>query len=401
MAVQLLLSHDFPPMGGGIARWMGELAKRRPPGSFVVSTGQYTGAEAYDRQLPNPVDRLPIPSNRLKTLQGTWRWSRRVESLARRLSPEFIWCGNLKPAAYPARWTRRRTGVPYGIFLHGGDLLILQRQSRGSLIKRRTARDLLETASVLVANSRWTARLSRIVLEDLGIRGAEDRVRTVPLGADPAVFRPGLDTADVRERYGLDRRRWLFSVSRLTPHKGIDTALRAFARLAGEYPDIGYAVVGSGDYLESLRHLCQSLGLADRVRFLAQIPEADLPALYNCAEIYLGLSRLLDERVEGFGISLVEASACGLPVIAGNSGGVSDAVRDGETGLLVNPEDLDEICSCLRRLLEQPRLALQLGIEGRKAVEAYYNWDRVSEDVARIGQEASRTIRPPSPPDAR
>src|SRR6185295_19547685 len=99
--------------------------------------------------------------------------------------------------------------------------------------------------------------------------------------------------------------------------------------LAPHYPDLGYAVVGSGDYLATLERLSRSLGVADRTRFLTRVPNADLPALYNCGEVYLGLSRLLDERVEGFGISLVEASASGLPVIAGNSGGVSDAVRDG------------------------------------------------------------------------
>jgi phosphatidyl-myo-inositol dimannoside synthase len=401
MAVQFLLTHDFPPMGGGIARWMGELAKRRPAGSLVVSTGQHTGAEAYDRQLPNPVDRLSIPAGRLKTLQGTWRWSMRVESLARRLSPEFIWCGNLKPAAYPARWTKRRVGIPYGVFLHGGDLLILQRQSRGSIIKRRAARTLLESASVLVANSGWTAGLARTVLGDLGIGSEGDLIRTVPLGADPGLFRPGLDTGEVRRRYGLDRRRWLLSVARLTRHKGIDTALKALPRLAPDYPDLGYLIVGSGDYLENLQQLCRTLGLGERVRFLTQVSDLDLPALYNCAEIYLGLSRLMDERVEGFGISLVEASACGIPVIAGNSGGVSDAVRNGETGLLVAPEDLEEICSSIKQLLEQPQLASQLGMEGRKSVEGYYNWNRVSEDIARIGRELGRGIRPPSLLDAR
>ncbi len=392
MSEQLLLVHDFPPMGGGIARWMGELARRSPPGSLVVSTGQYPGSEETDRLLRSPIDRLPIPAARLRTLQGTWRWSRRVETLARRLSPEFIWCGNLKPAAYPARWTRMRTGIPYGVFLHGGDLLILRRQIERSMVKRRTARGLVQSASVLVANSSWTAALCRAVLEQLGVAG-NDRVRTVPLGADPVVFHPGIDSSDVRRRYGLEQRRWLISVARLTRHKGIDTGLQVLAQLAPQYPDLGYAVIGSGDYLATLERLSRSLGVADRTRFLTPVPDADLPALYNCAEVYLGLSRLLDERVEGFGISLVEASASGIPVIAGNSGGVSDAVRHGETGILVDPEQPAGIAAAVRQLLDNPQKASALGAAGRQAVESYYNWDRVAADVGAIGQECGRSGR--------
>jgi phosphatidylinositol alpha-1,6-mannosyltransferase len=372
---------------------MGELARRSPPGSLVVSTGQYPGSEEADRLLPNPVDRLRVPAARLRTLQGTWRWSRRVETLARRISPGFIWCGNLKPAAYPARWTKMRTGVPYGVFLHGGDLLILRRQTERSMVKRRAARGLLGSASVLVSNSSWTAALCQVVLEQLGVRSGGDRVRTVPLGTDPKVFHPGTDQSEVRRRYGLDQRRWLISVARLTRHKGIDTALQVVAQLAPEYPDIGYAVIGSGDYLPSLEKLSRTLGVAERTRFLTRVPDADLPALYNCAEIYLGLSRLLDERVEGFGISLVEASASGIPVIAGNSGGISDAVRHGETGLLVDPEQPADVAAAVRRLLDSPRLASDLGAAGRRAVESYFNWDRVAADVAAIGREYGRSGR--------
>jgi phosphatidylinositol alpha-1,6-mannosyltransferase len=285
-----------------------------------------------------------------------------------------------------------RTGVPYGIFLHGGDLLILRRQTERSLVKRRTARGLLQSASVLVANSSWTAALCRGVLEQLGM-AEDDRVRTVPLGADPDVFRPGIDSSEVRRRYRLDQGRWLISVARLTRHKGIDTALQVLAQLAPLYPDLGYAVVGSGDYLATLERLSRSLGVADRTRFLTRVPNADLPALYNCGEVYLGLSRLLDERVEGFGISLVEASASGLPVIAGNSGGVSDAVRDGETGILVDPEHPEDIAAAVRQLLDDSRAASDLGAAGRRAVERYYNWDRVAADVAAIGRECGRSGR--------
>jgi phosphatidylinositol alpha-1,6-mannosyltransferase len=387
MATHLLLTYDFPPIGGGIARWMAELARRYPAGSLVVSTGQYGDASDGDAGFPNRVDRLSIPSRRLRTIQGILLWSRRVAVLARSTDAEFIWCGNIKPAAYPAKWTMERTGTPFGILLHGGDLLVLQHQVHQSVIKRRTAAALLSSAAVLVANSAWTRDCCLTLLGELEIDAPPDLVRVVPLGADPVFFHPGIDTAEVRARYGLGEGRWLLSVSRLTRHKGIDTALHALARLRDSQPSLRYAVVGTGEEQAALEAEARELGVADRVRFLTDVPDRDLPALYNCAEIYLGVSRLMEQRVEGFGISLAEASACGVPVIAGRSGGIPEAVRDGETGLLVDAEQAEAVADAVTRLLKDPALRARFGAAGRRAVEEHFNWDRVTADLVRIGHE--------------
>ena len=375
-------------MSGGIARWMGELAKHYPPGSLVVSTGQYAGSREVDRHIPNHVDRLSLDSRRLRTLQGTVLWSRRAVQLTRSLRVAFVWCGNLKPAAYPARWVRRRTDVPYGIMLHGGDLLIVRDQARRSRMKRETARELLQAASVLVTNSGWTADLCRSVLEELQVDGRRSSIHIVPLGADPRVFHPRVDRSEVGTRYRLEGRRWLLSVARLTAHKGVDAGIRALAALQSSYPDLGYLVVGSGDYLSTLEDLGRKLGVSDRVRFLTSVPDRELPAIYASSEVYIGLSRLMDQRVEGFGISLVEASASGLPVLAARTGGIPDAVRHDETGLLVDAEQDDQAVAALRRLLDDRDLSARLGAAGRRAVETYYNWDRVAADLMRLGGEA-------------
>ena len=390
MAPQLLLTYDFPPIGGGIARWMAELAKRYPPGTLVVSTGQHPDAPDVDITFPNRVDRLPLPARRLRSLQGLLHWSRRAAVLTRQCGVEFIWCGNMKPAAYPAKWTMERLGTPFGVLLHGGDLLILQHQVHQSLLKRRTARALLSSAAVLVANSRWTRECCITLLSELEIESAESHVQVVPLGADHVFFRPGVDTAAVRARYGLGEGRWLLSVARLARHKGVDTALIALSHLRDRFPDLRYAVVGTGEELESLEALAGRLGVADRVRFLTDVPDRDLPAIYNCAEVYLGVSRLMEQRVEGFGISLAEASACGIPVVAGRSGGIPEAVRDGETGLLVDAESPEAVGEALRVLLDDASLRARLGQAGRRSVESYYNWDRVAADLARIGREFAR-----------
>ena len=387
MSTHLLLTYDFPPMGGGIARWMGELAKRYPAGSLVVSTGGQPNSGVIDSLFPNRIDRLPVSSRRLRTIQGLTLWSRRVAGLARSVGAEYIWCGNVKPAAYPARWAAARLGIPYGIMVVGSDLLILQHQIKRSLLKRRAALTLLGSASVLVAISRWTADLCRTLLQQLQIEVAPDLIRTIPLGTDPVLFRPGLDTREVRARYGLGQRRWLLSVARLVPYKGVDTGLRVLAELRQDHPDLGYAVVGSGEQLPELNAMVRTLGLEDRVRFLTDVSDRDLPALYNCAEIYLGLSRSTELDVEGFGLSLVEASACGVPVVAARSGGIPDAVREGETGLLVDAERPEVVAEAVRLLLRNTEMTRRLGIGGRKAVESFYNWDRVTSEVIRIGSE--------------
>jgi phosphatidylinositol alpha-1,6-mannosyltransferase len=271
--------------------------------------------------------------------------------------------------------------------LHGRDLLILRDQVSRSSMKRRTARMLLGGASVLVTNSNWTADLCRTALADIEIKPGRDFIRVVPLGADPDTFRPGVDSSMVRDRYGLHGRRWLLSVARLTRHKGLDTAIRTLADLGSTYPDLGYVIVGSGEDAAFLANLSHALGVADRVKLLRDVPDDELPGLYNSAQVYLGLSRHMERQVEGFGISLVEASACALPVLAGRTGGIPDAVRDGETGLLVDVDQPGEIRVGLRRLLDDPELASRLGAAGRRSVETYYNWNRVARDIIRIGGE--------------
>lgn len=402
MLPHLLLSYDFPPIGGGIARWMGALADHYPEGGLITVTGRVPGAAEADAARRNRVVRIPVQARRLRTLPGLLRWSRRVSVLARRNRAGFIWCGNIKPAAYPARWTTERTGIPYGVLLHGGDLLILQHQIHRSALKWRAARALMGSAAVLVTNSEYTRELAEGLLSELNLASTPGRVRVVPLGTDPDFFRPGLDAAGVRKRYGLPGDgRWLMTVARLVRHKGIDTVIGAIARLAADAPDLRYLVVGAGDRLDDLRAFAAERGVAERVHFLTDVPDADLPALYSMADVYVQVSRRAENGVEGFGIAIVEASACGIPVVAGRSGGMPDAVRDGITGVLVDSESDEAVAAAVRRLLDDPSAARLMGASGRAAVESFYNWDRVTRDLIAIADGItplpSRSPRPPAP----
>jgi phosphatidyl-myo-inositol dimannoside synthase len=389
----LLLTFDFPPMGGGIARFMGELALGYPAGSLVVSTGRLDGSEATDAQFPNRVDRLGYSARRLKTLQGLILWSRRVSSLIAEHDAGFIWCGNVRPAAYPAKWAHDRSGIPYGIIVYGGDLLSLRHNYRESRLKRLAARSLFGSADIVVAISRWTHDLACEVLRELDLPERTGRVRVVPLGTHPQVFRPGLDPAPFAARHRLPAARWLVTVARLVAHKGVDTTIRSLARLAPRHPDLHYAIVGRGSFQASLESLARALGVEDRVHFLTGVSDEDLPLAYALADVYVGVSRLTARDVEGFGIALLEASASGKPVVAGRSGGMPDAVREGETGLLVDPEDESSVAAAIEGLLDDPARAAALGVSGRRATESFYNWPRVLADLRAISAEA-RSARP-------
>jgi phosphatidylinositol alpha-1,6-mannosyltransferase len=378
-------------MGGGIARLHGELARRFLPGELIVSTPQNADAEDVDEQFHGAVDRLPLGRRYAKTLPGLLLWSRRAAKLARERDVRFVYCGNIKPAGYPTRWVYERTRIPYAVFLYGADLLSEQHKYHHSAIKRRSGRAILGGAAALVAISAWTRDLALTVLGELGLDGHGQRVRVLHLGTDPDRFRPAVDSSAIRERFHLpDSVRWLLTVARLEPHKGMDTVIAALPAIAARASDVGYLIAGSGPAREKLERLAHKTGVANRVRFLGEIGERDLPALYNVASAYVGVSRRAERiGVEGFGISLVEASACGLPIVAGDSGGVPDAVRAGETGFLVPPEDVGAVAEAVCRLLTDRALAGRIGAAGRRAVETHYNWDRVMRDLRAIEAEVS------------
>jgi phosphatidylinositol alpha-1,6-mannosyltransferase len=386
-----VLTDEFPPMPTGIARMMGEIARRYPRGELLVSTGQHRDSQDSDHHFAGTtIDRLPIPTRALKSLAGLLFWSRRVATLARQHKPRFAWCDSVRPSAYPAKWMHERVGTKYGVLVHGGDMLKELHAIHHSRFARRTAKALFSSAVAVVANSQWTREQAQKVLRELGLDPLAEHVKLVPLGTDPEQFHPGIDTREVRARYRLNGEPWVLTVARLETYKGVDTALKAVAQCRGEGLEVNYLVVGAGKKRSTYVKLAEDLKIADAVRFVGNVPDKDLPGLFNASIAYIGVSRRADgTRVEGFGIALAEASACGLPVIAGQSGGLAEVVHDGETGLVVNPEEPEAVAAALKRLLQDQLLARRLGQAGRKAIESQYNWDRVIRDLRDIESQVS------------
>jgi phosphatidylinositol alpha-1,6-mannosyltransferase len=379
----LFVTQDYAPDLGGMARVHVELCRRFGDGdetTMSVSTVAAPEARDFDEQECYKINRQPFPFARAKIFSNQIRWARWLTS---RRSPDFdvLHCGNIRPVGYAVRWANRQLRVPYLVYVYGGDLLKERKKAKRSLLKRRTARSILGHASGIVAISEWSAALALGVMNQVGIE-APPPVATIHLGTDPERFNASRDTGALRRRWGVGDAPVILTVARVVPHKGQDMGIRAVASLRRDFPELRYIIVGVGPDEERLRALAKELGVQDRIGFVGAMRDDELPEAYATSTIYLGASRVeSDIDAEGFGISFVEAAASGIPSVAGDSGGVRSAVRDGETGIVVPATDSDAVTDAIRSLLVNPDRRNQMGAAGRRAVETHYNWDRVARDV--------------------
>ena len=384
----LFVTVDYPPDLGGMARRHVELCRRLASDGVIVSTVAAADAQLFDQKEPYRIAREPFTFQGAKTATNRWRWSR---SIARRAAAvDVIHCGNIRPCGYPLMLARRGAArAPFLLYVNGSDLLQEREKITASAMKRWFVRRLLRQSAGIVANSAWTAETAWALFQTLGIDVA-DRIVAIDLGTDPEQFRPENDRGALRASLGWQGLCVALTVARLVPHKGQDVALRAMAAVLREHPTLRYLIVGDGPNEAALRRLASDLGIADRVVFAGAMSDADVAEAYATSDVYIGLSRQDGKAIEGFGISFIEASASGIPVIAGDSGGVRSAVRDGETGVVVKPNDPDAVASALRQLLASPERRKALGRAGRRAVETHFNWDRVARETTAFAERAVR-----------
>jgi phosphatidylinositol alpha-1,6-mannosyltransferase len=383
----LFVTQDYGPDLGGMARRHVEICRRLSPDPVTVSTVAASDAGAFDSGEPYPIHRQRFGFARANRTANRIRWARDLSGMAGDF--DVIHAGNIRASGYAAWWAARRARIPYLVYVNGGDLLREKRKAK-SLTRRLGARRIFSSAAGIVATSRWVADLSADVMRSVGVR-TPPPIRAFDLGTDPAWFYPRADNGVLRARWNVGSAPLIITVARLVPHKGQDMGIRALARLRPEFPELRYVLVGEGPEEQRLRELATSLGVGDRVVFAGVLDDLELPDAYSTATVYLGASRIEREiDVEGFGISFIEAAACGLPSVAGDSGGVRSAVRDGETGLLVSPVDVGAIAGALELLLRDESLRTDMGAAGRAAVETHYNWDRVASDTRAFARDVTR-----------
>jgi len=370
----LLVTNDFPPKTGGIQSYLWELWRRLPPDEVVVLTTPHAGAAAWDREQPFRIERTPDP-----VLLPHPGLARRVRRLADEVDAGLV----LYDPALPVGWLGPSTGRPYGLVLHGAEVTVPGRLPGSRALLRR----VLRGAAVVVCAGGYPAR------EAQRAAGAPLPVVNVPPGVDVRRFVP-LDAParkGARDRFGLPLDATLvLGVSRLVPRKGFDVVIEAVARLAATRPDLHLAIAGAGRDRARLERLATRAGAP--VSFLGRVPDADLAALYGSADVFAMLcrNRWAGLEQEGFGIVFLEAAACAVPQVAGDSGGAADAVDDGRTGVVVRrPGDAADVAAALAPLVDDPERRARTGAAARGRAEAAFTYDRLAADLADVLREVA------------
>jgi phosphatidyl-myo-inositol dimannoside synthase len=372
----LIVSNDFPPRRGGIQSFVHALALRLPAGSVVVYAPSWEGAAAFDARQPFPVIRhptslmLPVPSV-----------AHRAAAILREQDCDTVLFGAAAPLGLLAPSLRRAGARRSVAITHGHEAGWAALPGPARLLRR--IGDQVDALTYL--GEYFRVRLARVLSPE-----AASRMTRLAPGVDTAAFRPGAGGDKVRERLGLGNRPVVVCVSRMVPRKGQDTLIRAWPRVlaaGGDGPGGPVLLlVGDGPYRAELGRLARSAGLSGSVVFTGPVPSADLPAYYDAGNVFAMPCRTrrggLD--VEGLGIVYLEASACGLPVVSGDSGGAPDAIRNGETGYVVPGRDVAAVADRITGLLADPAGAAAMGEKGMAWIDQEWRWELVAERLRQI-----------------
>jgi len=269
---------------------------------------------------------------------------------------------------------------PYFIYVYG--LEIASPLKRGLVYKKKFYSFLLRNSTIVISISNNT----KLLALKYGI--PPEKIIVVHLGVDLERFNPNSKSSYLKKKYGFESKKIILSVGHLIERKGFDYILKSLPAVLEKVKNAFYVIVGEGEDKSRLKSLVKKFNIEDYVLFAGKINDKDLPYYYAMSDIFVMPSRELQSGdIEGFGIVFLEANACRKPVIGGHSGGIVDAVIDGETGILVNPTDPDEISKAIIKLLTDREYAKRLGENGRKRVEREHNWKNIAKTVERIVED--------------
>lgn len=369
----LLITNDFPPyFSGGISKFYFNLVKHTNDISLLVIAPWSSSARRHDQIHKIYVKRVPVPiggSVIERTLQMViFFFVALVESFKRNL--KFLIIGHLylSPVGTLLKLLK---GIPYIIIFHGGET---ERYAKG-VISSCLTHSLVKASDLIIANSNYTKDEIRNRLK------YKKCIYVLNPGVDVESFYPQNINSNRNKNYVL------LSVGTLVKRKGHENVLKAIAKIKEEIDCLKYIIIGKGPEMDNLKNLAYNeLGLEDYVDFLGFVEDKKLPYYYNMCDVFIMPSMKIEDKfgTEGFGIVYLEANACGKPVIGGRSGGVTDAVIDGETGILVNPESVDEIAEAILFLYKNKHIAVAMGQKGMERARKEFTWLKVAERFQEI-----------------
>ena len=374
-------------MMGGLATCTYELSKALSLSENVsvkLLAASAPGDTKFDETAFCPTQRLPLSRrSELAALQMVKPLRSEIQEWKPDAVLNFLWL----PEGVSTYFSTRGTSVPYFIIAHGVEVMESSSTVRKRLrqILSPLKRRVFKNAGKIFTVSHYTQRL---VVENCGI--SRDLIQVIFNAVDSEKFIPGPKPAKIIQRHGLEGKKVFLTITRLVDYKGVDFALRALKKILPEFPDAVYLICGEGEDRSRLESLSTELGLSKNVVFTGKLAPDELIDYYNASDAFILLSRddLITPNVEGFGIVFLEAAACGKPSIAGNSGGIPDAVIDGETGWLVDPCDVERIAGAMRNCLADPQMTERLGNQAMRRVREKLTWKNVASIVLKEIRES-------------
>ena len=369
----LIVTNDFPPRQGGIQSFVHGLACLLPPDQVAVYAPAWDGAKAFDSRQPFPVIRHP--TSLMLPVPGV---ARRAVAALREHDCDTVMFGAAAPLGLLAPTLRRAGATRQVALTHGHEAGWAALPGARGLLRR--IGDGVDVVTYL--GEYFRARLAKAMSPQAAAR----MVRLAP-GVDVATFR------DARPAEVPAGGPIVLCVSRLVPRKGQDTLIRAWPAVRQAHPAARLLLVGGGPYRDTLERLAGELGVSGSVTFTGSVPDGALPGYYAASDVFAMpcRTRRAGLDVEGLGIVYLEASAAGLPVISGDSGGAPDAVLDGETGYVVPGRSVTALAERITGLLADPDRARAMGQRGLAWVEQEWDWSRVAGRLdALLGRQLNR-----------
>ena len=358
----LLVTNDLGPSAGGIETFVLGLIEGLPKDSLIIYTSSQKGDKAFDAQLLEKFGAVVI-RDRAKMLLPSPRITRKAVKILKQQQIKNVWFGAAAPLALMAGKLRSAGASNIVALTHGHEVWWAKIPILKSLLKK-----IIKDVDHLGYLGDFTKG------EIAKISNQPQKFLQIAPGIDTEHFAPKSARGDLIEKYRLDGRRVIVSVGRLVHRKGQDELVKAMPKILEQFPDAILLFVGEGPIKQMLFNSAKQLGVLPKVVFAGRVSHHDLPDYICLGEIFAMpvRSRFSGLEVEGLGIVYLEASACGLPVIVGNSGGAVDAVLDKKTGLLVDGTKSDLIADAICELLANPERAKQMGAAGRDWV--IKNW---------------------------
>lgn len=383
MGRTLLVTNDFPPRPGGIQSYLHALALQLPADELVVYAPRWRGDShwKFDAQQPFQVVRHPTT-----LMLPTPLVLRRTRKLLRDEQCDSVWFGAAAPLALLSPLLRRSGAERIVASTHGHE--VGWSMLPGS---RQALRVIGDHTDVVTYVSKYTRRRFAAAF------GAQSALEYLPPAVDSETFAPDpAARAELRARYGLGDRPTILCLSRLVPRKGQDVLILAMRWIKERIDGAVLVIAGSGPYEQKLRALAQAMGVADDVVFTGRVPAAELAAHHTIGDVFAMPCRTrgfgLD--VEGLGIVFLEASASGVPVVAGDSGGAPETVREGETGKVVKGGAPIAVADAIVEILSDRDAAAAMGAAGRAWVQRQWRWDAMGARLRHLLDPAPHPVRP-------